>query len=656
MLRASSLGLICYRHTLHRGAIRCTTHLVLARELPRPAAVQTISSVPDACVGAGRPARKAERRGERVEDSADGRTGGCGASRRSTGPPLPQLGEPEAPNSIVEDGKRQPTRRSYRKEHTRTYKIPQSVEVVPKEDQSRVEEDVQDALRVRRLFEKHLRATSPYKLKRMSPISPEDEYRWKIHIVAPLKDMRYARCSSPDDVHYETREKYLHILANTQSASEGWEAYSALMKLPPPGTRLLVPYEHLHRLTRLISRIRPRFRIYFVRLLSVVSTIYRTGGNVHRWQWNALIDYAGKGWRKLTPTNFKIALDVYQDFISGKAPGSAFSKYPELDPSRAPTESLPPEAMEPDIVTLTTLLDIAIRTQSRRVISHARELLHHSTLASSRITHLLMLRHQIRLKRMLNVHSILAQMTMLDIELGIDGINICIWAFGTNFRLDVSDAIYKVLRANLAEDTDPQIDVLRERLTQQNIRIPRDMVPDSVTYTSLLQIFAHSGDLDKCLVVFMDFISSIILPAEPRLTDDEKAKLYYPAYRAIFLGFVKHSEDKRSPGDALFPRTPVRDIASSTRWNLEVLDALFNDFMHIPPRMPPSDRMVYWILLAFAKTSGDDVEKLSLVYRQLEERFGGGWMGRLEDIKDQIYAKQAQWEEDADDLIVGMDS
>ena len=50
--------------------------------------------------------------------------------------------------------------------------------------------------------------------------------------------------------------------------------------------------------TRLISRVHPRTRLNFIRLLSILSTIRRIGGQLQLWEWNTLIDFAGKGFRK----------------------------------------------------------------------------------------------------------------------------------------------------------------------------------------------------------------------------------------------------------------------------------------------------------------------------------------------------------------------
>lgn len=635
MLRASSLGLRCYRPTLHRGVLRCSLQASQARTGSHSAAAQTTPSPPDARGRMDPPARVQESpEVQSAMDESEGDRGAAGveklriASRSLKVPDALHVGgaagsEPQPTQSRV---------------WNKGARISRASKYVAGEDEEEV----------RRAFEKNLpevaippaRSQDPFAGKvRGGPTKPPKRHG----SIPPLEHHPGWSNTPPDDVHRETRAEHLYVLATTQSVADAWKAYAALMSLPPHGTRIPIPYQYLHRLARLIA-VSPRTRALFLRLLSVISTIHRTGGTVHLWQWNVLIDFAGKGWRKLTPENFKTALDVYHDLISNKAPGAAFSKKTDEpnDPSTHPSDDDGMARLEPDIVTLTTLLDIATSTLHKRTVRHAQILLENSGQPLNRITYLVLLRYQSRLRQLFGVQSVLAQMAALDLDLGIDGLNACIWAFGSNNRLPLAESIYKVLRANLDPDPDPHIEALRGHLAQQSIRIPHDVKPDHITYTALIQAYAYRGHLNECLTVFMDFVSSIIRPGETDMDDTEKAKLYMPAYRAIFLGFARYGQDLRQTGTGW--GAPVQ-ASQSSDWTLDVLDALFHDFLRVPYGVQPSERLVYWILSAFAKTSGDDKEKLRTVYSQLEERFGGGWRGRLADIKRTIYTEESlEWE------------
>jgi len=68
------------------------------------------------------------------------------------------------------------------------------------------------------------------------------------------------------------------------------------------------------------------------------------------------------------------------------------------------------------------------------------------------------------------------------------------------------------------------------------------------------------------------------------------------------------------------------------------LSSLFKSFMELPVEPRPSERTIYWILVAFAKTTGNDKGKLRKVWVQLEKKFGGGWGGRLQRFKQKIFS------------------
>ncbi|KAL6309574.1 hypothetical protein BKA93DRAFT_697993, partial [Sparassis latifolia] len=430
-----------------------------------------------------------------------------------------------------------------------------------------------------------------------------------------------------------------NIMATTAAAEEAWDAYQALMALPRRDNLLPIPYAHLHRLTRLLASTRPRTRALLLRLLSVLSTLHVTGGCVRVWQWNALIDCAGKGWRKTRLEDFKAALDVYEDMISGRRPGAAFSRSEAaLAMEREVFDDAHREEVRPDIITFTTLMNIAGRTLQENALRRASSMLEASGLAPNRITHLALIRYYTRKNQLSGVRTTLSRMRDEGFELGIDGLNACIWAYARNGRLDVSSAVYRILLHRVAPEDDlgqDDIDTAVKYLyTTEALSIPEGILPDATTYYTLIQCYSYHGDLVRSLQVFMDMVS---LSTRSSLTDGtEETDLSsptLPAFRAIFLGFARHGTPS--------PNTKGAELLSSrlksSMWTSDNLHALFQSFLKLPHNVQPSERTIFWVLMAFATTSGHDARKLRKVWEQLEERFGGGWGGRLERFRQRIY-------------------
>lgn len=444
-----------------------------------------------------------------------------------------------------------------------------------------------------------------------------------------------------DPEHCAKRKQLVGVLKTTESASDAWDAYHELMSLPHYGTKLRIPWEHLHRLARLIARSQPRTRTLFIRLFSVISTIHNTGGTVRLWQWNALMDFAGKGWRKSTPESFRTALDLYNDLISQNPPGTAFSG--SRDDNERGRAAAATDPQKPDIITFNTLLNIAGRTLHESTLRHAQALLAQSGHKPDRITYLCLLAYYMRVGRLHGVRMALGLMASQNMDLGLDGANACITAFGFNNRLDVAMSIYKVLKANVDPTPNPEIQQLREELADDNIHVPRDVGPNGDVYASLMQAYAYHGDLETCLSVFMDFVA-----ATPMTDDPAQNEHYYNAYRCIFIGFSRHGI---TPADEPL----LRADAPRARWTFDTLQTLFNDFIRVAHLQPPSQRMLFWILRAFSVTSGDDPGVMRAVQAQLEQRLGGVWKptGRLSQWKDRIWSGPEPGEENGEEGVDG---
>jgi len=176
----------------------------------------------------------------------------------------------------------------------------------------------------------------------------------------------------------KTRQELLNSLLKATSVTEGWEAYHTLTVMFPHHIHHLsgtprIPQRHLHHLARLLASTKPRTRTLFLRLSAVLTTLHRSGGRIYLWEWNALLDCAGKRWRKCTLEDYRAAVEV-------------FSKMTTLQPSENTGDDEKPAAepdfgqVQPDIITYTTLLYIAGRSLDPSAIHHASNLLRASGL------------------------------------------------------------------------------------------------------------------------------------------------------------------------------------------------------------------------------------------------------------------------------------
>jgi hypothetical protein len=504
------------------------------------------------------------------------------------------------------------------------------------------------------------------------------------------------------------RADWLDLLGTTSSLEEAWQAYNTLSSLSeelfpliqpkndcPP---LQIPHRYLHRLSMMLGSAQPPTRETFLRLHAVLSTLHNTGGTLAVWQWNALIHAAGTGTRKLRPADAQRALDVFTDMVQRLPPGTTLaqghrSDDPDCDP---PPTSVSPETnhvIGPDIVTYTTLLNLAVRTGHPSMIEHVRSLLTKSGLKPTVVTHRVLLRHFTRTGDMDGVRDTLSRIRAQGLELGREGVNAAAWAFAYNNHLDVADAIYRVMRSSLPldkgsneQDTEANFtpETTRQYLEEhERIVIPEGLVPDATTYTLLIQAFTYHGRLVPALRIFHDMLTTpdrevvfrhaskelsrrdvdevktdrtVPVPAHAGPTKPEPVPLFepiYPVYRALFLGFSKNAVPHRSAHGsrplgsdggriALFPRPPrlsALQLAAARKegWTHDLLYAVFKSFMALPQDTRPSERVVYWILRAFERATDGDIRKLRKVYVALEKRFGGGWGGRLGRARDLLF-------------------
>jgi hypothetical protein len=469
----------------------------------------------------------------------------------------------------------------------------------------------------------------------------------------PIKNLRLRKVendiSSPSHLSIDLdawRQSLLRTLATTQSAAEAWETYSNLLDLPDDRAvgKPRVPFAHMHRLIRILARHRPKTRKQFLRLLSVINAIKEAGGEIKLHEWNALIDGAGKGWRKTYIDDFRTSLGMYQDMISGRAPGKSLAR----DQDENELLQIPP--VDPDIYTYTILISLASRTLHAPAFRYATSLLAASGLPPNRVTHLALLRYFTFTKQLSGVRSTLLKMQEQNLELGLDGVNACLWAYGHNGRVDLVMMVYRLFRHNMSPETyvgDDDVASVAHRLrTEEHIIIPPDMKPNEVAFTSVIQILAHHGNLLATLTVFMDMVSSENLEMGAPLVPDENGVLKpgsysptLPVFRAIFLGFSRHGVRLLKDGTAP-PQFRATNPPGQPAWSLTNLQELFDTFLMLPEYTIISRSTVYWIMVAFEKTSGNDVTLLRRVWKQLKNRFKGPVYGpnnRLRRIQVKLF-------------------
>lgn len=459
---------------------------------------------------------------------------------------------------------------------------------------------------------------------------------------------------------YRRRLDSYKKLVKATDIDDAWKTYQELLQDRPQYLEQPIPQKYLHGFaSRLIVRTdwipptKSRTRTTFLRLLSILGTIYYTGGQVRLWEWNALIELAGTGWRKTRVADFNASLNVYQDMIANRAPGASLSDDPFVPV--CDLSLVASQRVAPDIVTYTTLLTIAARSRNETLLRRAESELASSGLPSNRTTLLTYVRYYAESGQLSGVRTTLARMKSRHFPLRMDGTNLCLWAYGRNGRLDIAGLIYRILRHRLllenpgsedsSEDSGNVEDAVRELRELEGLTIQSRLKPDAVTYYTLIQVYAYRGRLHEALAV-LDHMMTSPQRLTGRLVDVRCVPVsgpllphpILPIFRALFLGFARHAV---LPGHAytVSAATPYDEHLSET-WTLEQLRTLFDHFIDLPQDARPSSRTVYWLLVGFAITSGYDRVLLRGVWERLGVRYGVVWDGRVEVFRERVFQEE----------------
>ena len=408
--------------------------------------------------------------------------------------------------------------------------------------------------------------------------------------------------------------QHFQVIGSTDSVTKGWNSYVFLVDFISGSIDVRrrvrhIPFSHLHRLARLLARNRPQTRRQFLQLLAVLTYINYWGGKLKQHEWNALVAHAGSGWRKTKVQNVRNAMKVFNDMRAGRLPGSSEFLLPDREFLEGPP-------VEPDIYTYTSLLAIASRSISTKHMHNISSMLTMAGLPPNRITHLSLMRYFTLREDFDGIRLTLLKMRQQGLELGLDGLNSCLWAYGRQHRVDLVMMIYRILRHNLLPETSTaqkDINQIIGRLGEENIFVEPEIQPNEVTLTTVIQVLAYHGHFSSTLNVFMDMLSFNNLekgaPIEEISAGVYRPILYQPSlavFRAIFLGFSRHAK-------------PIQHFSD---WNIDNLSQIFNLFLELPSNSNPNHNNIYFILLAFDKASGRDINILRDVWMRIDRRFG----------------------------------
>ena len=442
------------------------------------------------------------------------------------------------------------------------------------------------------------------------------------------------------------RPRLFAVLATTQDATSAWAAYRALLVLPrsPDKARPKIPLPHRHRLLRLLAAApRPRPRGRFAQVLSVLRALHDAGGTVQRWQWNLLLDCAGKeGWRRPREEQFRAALALLAEMRGGHDAAPRPRRRSGSGSRGGGGGGGPAHALVPDIYSYTTLIAHAVRTDAPAAVRHAMQLLARAGLSPGVHAHTALLCFFARRGDLAGVRDTLFRMRQAqeDAALAQVPFNAVLWAFAHNGRLDVARAMYCVVCARAAsepervyeegereEEEEEEEEELEAALAErEKVFIARDVVPDAATYHILIQACAYHGDLRGSLEMLADMLSTctdITTSSASRLT----------AFRAIFLGFARHGV----PPSSSTTTTDAIPTEPPPEWTLTTLEALFVRFLELElsGNTRPRENMLFWLVSAFARTSAHDADVLRRVFERVEDRFGHVWGGgRLARIRE----------------------
>ncbi|KZO92162.1 hypothetical protein CALVIDRAFT_470145, partial [Calocera viscosa TUFC12733] len=390
----------------------------------------------------------------------------------------------------------------------------------------------------------------------------------------------------------------------------------------------------LHRIAEQLVKRKPRTREGFLRLLAVLNDLRKVGGEVRTYQWNALADFAGKGFRVSTVEDWGAALGVYKDMLEEWHARRKREAWLAAKREAAGTTGDDPkngrgdgedgaDIGSPDIITYNTLLSVAARTGDEGALTRAIRLLSphpggpEKMPPADALTLLSLIPHYTALGTPEQGAEVLRGVIALGKPLQIDAFNAVMWAYARNRQVDVAADVYAALRAHQAQPhgeawklTVPTWDQ-NPILSLPGLAMAPWLMPDEITYSLLIQQFCYDGRLNDALQAFRDMVTP---PAgfAPSMT----------IFRAIFVGFARHAGDPNRLRSVSSLEEERARAERAIAWNLATLEQLFASFIKLEWDASPTSLVLYWILMGYAKATGNDWTRLLQVWETLEGKFG----------------------------------
>ena len=419
-------------------------------------------------------------------------------------------------------------------------------------------------------------------------------------------------------------------ILTTNDVEEAWSAFEALIYPPdtpdfpldgadpqsldshPPPSHKIFTKHHLRRLAHLIVASKPPTRTHYLRLRRVVTQIQNERGRVPRWIWNALVNLAGRAWRKVTVEDYRVAVGVYSEML--KSEKMRMEKEKEM----APRKRKRSKGDQPDLVTFTTLVDIASRTLKPAAVRHALSLYSAFTERSpsssseqdlGRLADLALLRFRMDQHGSRGVWETTWSLEKRGQSIGTDGLNAFLWAQSKIGRSDVALNVYENL---LEREEAAENDGKRQDVQVEGISLTKDILPDVITHLTMIQVLTYNGELHRALGIFTQLIANKppSRPSSKRTsgngTDDTSvlSNFAQPIFRALFLGFFRNTRSHQ--------RNTLLNIKPQ-QWTLANFDTLLDCLFSLPAdnTIKLDQRTLYWILISAGRLAEREASALS---------------------------------------------
>ncbi|KAG9000316.1 hypothetical protein FRB90_011841 [Tulasnella sp. 427] len=345
-----------------------------------------------------------------------------------------------------------------------------------------------------------------------------------------------------------------------------------------------VPTGLIHSLFALLAGAHPQTRLHYVRMKELADVLRRRGhGNVREWEWNALINAAGRGFRKTTEADYRAAIEVLDEWEADVRLSKDLSLSSQDVAAADGSTSIGKST--PSIQTYNILVSIAARTGSHQLYQDALHRLQRFTGKLDAVSYFTRITHYREKGQLDQIPRFLERMLADGLPLPVDGANAIIWAYASNGHLETAQQIYNTMIPNTSSSpppSSPSISNLSSASsTNPILRFPSILKaisalhPDHRTYIMLVQAYAQAGQLASALDTLQDYLATI---SEDKGAQGLSAKLGHvragdkqltAAFRGIFLGFVKYgTAGTRYSSKRAFVGMSLKEAASALLMNL----------------------------------------------------------------------------------------